>query len=53
MKGRRKDIREIWVEPGNQDEYNYRTMKDVSKRLKKIREILASVERPQASQTTI
>jgi hypothetical protein len=32
MKGRRKDIREIWVEPENQDEYKYRTPKDVSKR---------------------
>jgi len=53
MKGRRKDIREIWVEPENQDEYKYRTPKDVSKRLKEMREILASVERPQASKTTI
>lgn len=53
MKGRRKDIREIWVEPEHQDAYKYRTLKDVSKRLKEMREILTYVERPQASQITI
>jgi hypothetical protein len=53
MKGRRNDIREIWVEPEHQDVYKYRTLKDVSKRLKEMREILAYVQIPQASQTTI
>jgi len=45
MKGGKKDIIDIWVEPEIQDEYKYRTLKDVSKRF--------SVERRQASQTTI
>jgi len=50
MKGRRNDMREIWVESEHQDVYKYRTLKDVSKRLKEMREILAYVERPQYSQ---
>jgi hypothetical protein len=45
MKGRRKDIREMRVEQENQDEYKFRTLKDVSKRLKEMREILAYTER--------
>jgi hypothetical protein len=31
MKGRRKDAREIWVEPENQDEYKYRHRKMFSR----------------------
>jgi hypothetical protein len=30
MNRRRKDIREIWDEPENQDEYKYRTLKEAS-----------------------
>lgn len=41
MKGRRKGIREIGVEAKNQDEYKYRTQKDVFKMLKEMREILS------------
>jgi hypothetical protein len=40
MKGRRKDVREIWVEPGKKMSANT-GLKDTFKRLTKMREILA------------